>query len=805
MTKSRSKVGNMAIKIDLEKAYDRLEWSFIRLTLQHFNLPQWWVDLIMSCISCSHLSILVNGEKTESFAPSRGIRQGDPLSPYIFILCMEFLAWLIQGEVHNGNWKGIKVSQQGPIFSHIFFADDLVLFAKATKANCYTINKVLNTFCQASGQKISTSKSRVYMHASTNPSRIAMVESELGFKISKEFGKYLGVPIITDARDKHAFDYLIEKVRDKLAGWKAKTLSMAGRCTLINSVSSAIPTHVMQCCLLPPKVCANLDKLNRNFLWGDTSAKKKIHLMKWDLISRPKDEGGLGIKRSRCRNKALLAKRMWALRLGSEDVWALSLRNKYPPTRSRFCQKSITWKSLKQANHICDKGMGHLIQNGRTIKFWTDNWLDSGPLRNLISGPLLHHEESLHLNEVWDSSGSWCLDTLSMLLPPSIINTILAVPRPITSPLEDGICWKPSSNGLFSSASAYKIALNLDQTLSPPGCWRWIWKLNTLPRIIFFIWQLCHEKLPTKILLAQWKITPDNICPLCNIDPESCLHLFRDCPVIQPLWHLLGFTATSHFFTQTPTRTWAKHWSLDTTAPSLFPQFQWKDIFPVLIWTIWTGRNKWVMEHIPLDIPSIIHRTKTITTELCFNLPRKEPNNNIETILVNWKPPPPNFFKLNTDGSVTGNPGPAGAGGIIRDHTGNWVKGFSRKIGNTNSLAAELWGLRDGLVLAQELNIKRLIIELDAKAILDLVQTANLTSLSYHPYGALISDCRSLIQAFEETRLQHTYREGNATADLLAKAGASLFCPFVVFDHPPLFIVSQILADSQGVQYPRLM
>ena len=110
MNISRSKIGTMTIKIDLEKAYDRLEWSFIRLTLQHFNLPLWWIELIMSCISSSHLSVLVNGEKTESFAPSRGIRQGDPLSPYIFILCMEFLAWLIEGEVRNGNWKGIKTS-----------------------------------------------------------------------------------------------------------------------------------------------------------------------------------------------------------------------------------------------------------------------------------------------------------------------------------------------------------------------------------------------------------------------------------------------------------------------------------------------------------------------------------------------------------------------------------------------------------------------------------------------------------------------------------------------------------------------
>jgi hypothetical protein len=292
----------------------------------------------------------------------------------------------------------------------------------------------------------------------------------------------------------------------------------------------------------PSKTCAELDKLNRNFLWGDTSAKKKLHLIKWDSISRPKEEGGLGIKRSRCRNKALLAKRLWEFRLGSVENWAVALRNKYSPTRSTLCRKSISWKSLQQATPICDKGMGHLIQNGRTIKFWTDNWQNLGPIRSLISGPLLQHEESLLLNECWDSNGSWCFDKVSVILPSSITNIIMAVPRPFFSPLEDGLCWQPSKNGLFDSKSAYNIALNLEKSSPPMSCWKWIWKLNTLPRIILFIWQLCHERLPTKVLLSQRKIIQDNLCPLCHTNPESCIHLLRDCPSILPLWYSMGFT-----------------------------------------------------------------------------------------------------------------------------------------------------------------------------------------------------------------------------------------------------------------------
>ena len=150
MSISRSKVGTMALKIDLKKAYDCFEWLFIRHTLQFFHFPPSWIDFIMSCISSSSLEILVNTERLEDFSPSRGIRQGDPLSLYIFILCIEYLAYLIHDEADKGNWMGVKTSRDGPSFTHLFFADDVILFAKATKKNFTTINQVLDAFCSAS-------------------------------------------------------------------------------------------------------------------------------------------------------------------------------------------------------------------------------------------------------------------------------------------------------------------------------------------------------------------------------------------------------------------------------------------------------------------------------------------------------------------------------------------------------------------------------------------------------------------------------------------------------------------------------
>ena len=141
----------MAIKIDFEKAYDKLEWSFIREMLIRINLSQNLLDLIMSCVSSISTSILFNGGSLDPFLPFRGIRQGDPLSPYLFILCMDYLGQLIEKKCSLKQWNPVRASKGGLAFSHLMFADDLVLFAKTNQKNCATIREVFDSFCSRSG------------------------------------------------------------------------------------------------------------------------------------------------------------------------------------------------------------------------------------------------------------------------------------------------------------------------------------------------------------------------------------------------------------------------------------------------------------------------------------------------------------------------------------------------------------------------------------------------------------------------------------------------------------------------------
>lgn len=128
MHKKKGKKGFLLFKIDLEKAYDRVDWNFLRLTLDDFGFPNQTINLIMSCITSSSLTIKWNSEKLEPFSPNRGIRQGDPMSPYLFVLCMEKLVLLIQEKVQDKKWLPVKIAKDSPVISHLFFADDCLLF-----------------------------------------------------------------------------------------------------------------------------------------------------------------------------------------------------------------------------------------------------------------------------------------------------------------------------------------------------------------------------------------------------------------------------------------------------------------------------------------------------------------------------------------------------------------------------------------------------------------------------------------------------------------------------------------------------
>ena len=245
LSKKKGKTGYMAIKIDLEKAYNKIEWSFVREMLVRANFPPDLRNIIMSCVSTVSISILFNGEALNPIYPSKGIRRGDPLSPYLFILCMDFLGQLIEEKCNAKLWQPVKASQSGPAFSHLFFADELLLFAKADYINCSTIRDVLDDFCSISGQTVSEAKSKVYFSPNVDKDTRDSLCDILGFTSTPSLGRYLGIPLKHPSSSSQDFNFVLDRVKQKLSGWKASMLSLAGRQVLIQASSATIPAYVM--------------------------------------------------------------------------------------------------------------------------------------------------------------------------------------------------------------------------------------------------------------------------------------------------------------------------------------------------------------------------------------------------------------------------------------------------------------------------------------------------------------------------------------------------------------------------------
>ena len=362
MESMKGRIGYMIIKINLEKAYDRLEWGFVRNMLLSLNFHLDTMELIMSCISFTSVSLLFNGEQLEEFQPSRGLRQGDPISPYIFILCMEFLSSLINKKCNDDVWDRIKASRNGPGFSHIFFVDDLLLFGKATQENCEAISEVLEEFCSTTGQKISCEKSKVFFSPAVTAEDRADLTHQLGISETNNLGNYLGFPLWHKGRNMNEFLFVIDRVQAKLAGWKANCLSPAGRLVLLKAAVTPIVEYYMQCCKLLARVSERIGKLTRDFLWGSNDERRRLHLVGWEKVTNPPCIGGLSLFQVKARNDAILAKFFWLIASNPNVAWSRMLYSKYLTparlsARGRKYPASRTWKACKVRGVIFNKGL----------------------------------------------------------------------------------------------------------------------------------------------------------------------------------------------------------------------------------------------------------------------------------------------------------------------------------------------------------------------------------------------------------------------------------------------------------------
>jgi hypothetical protein len=180
----------------MAKAYDRVEWDFLQATLTSMGFPQNIITIIMKCVSTVSFSILLNGSPTNKFFPKRGLRQGDPLSPYLFIICADVLSNLLIKAQNDKKIKGVKIAQGAPEITHLLFADDSLMFCRANKEEITYIKNIISDYQRASGQLVNINKSEIMFSKHVTDEAKRSIHQILPMNQVEFFSRYLGMPTV---------------------------------------------------------------------------------------------------------------------------------------------------------------------------------------------------------------------------------------------------------------------------------------------------------------------------------------------------------------------------------------------------------------------------------------------------------------------------------------------------------------------------------------------------------------------------------------------------------------------------------
>lgn len=457
LKRKKGKSGACAIKLDMMKAYDRVEWSYLRGMLTKLGFADGFVDTVMRCVTSVSFSGRVNGQLSNPFKQSRGIRQGDPLSPYLFLICSEGLSCLLRGIGPLHLSRGVRVGIHAPWISHLLFTDDCFVFSEASHRGASRLQEVLDIYSRGSGQLVNKDKFAIFFSSNCTADTKLEVRNVLQIETEALAEKYLGLPTALGRSTMEAFEYMPSRLRGLMGAWSGREASCAGREILVKSIAQAIPTYPMSCFMIPKDTCWKMRAMISNYWWGSHADSRRIHWQRWELLTRPKPLGGMGFRDLNLFNLAMLGNQGWRLLENPNSLCARVLKGRYYQdsdflSASRRKHASHTWRAVLAGRDVLQKGLIRRIGDGTSTLVWRDRWLP-----NHFGGRPITTNADPQVQVVADlltPSGAWNADLIRQCFVPVDAQAILSTP--VRGAGEDVWAWELESHGLYSLRSAYR-------------------------------------------------------------------------------------------------------------------------------------------------------------------------------------------------------------------------------------------------------------------------------------------------------------------------------------------------------------
>ncbi|XP_026383665.1 uncharacterized protein LOC113279176 [Papaver somniferum] len=610
MKKKRGENGWLALKLDMSKEFD----------------------------STTQLSVMLNGSPCDSFTPTRGIRQGDPLSPYLFILAMEFLSRQLTTSQQDNKIKGIKVVALSPAIDHLLFADDCLIFTQANVTSVNNLLELLHTFSSQSGQVINFEKSSVYFSKKTKPE-------------------------------------VAESIKQIL---RVKSIG-----TMIKHVLNDVPIYQMGTFKLPANLLQQLTTIERKFFWGYHN-NRGHNPIAWMNVCRPTEMGGLAFRYLEKLNLALLTKLSWRICNEPNSLMAQTLSSKYFKSGYLLHQHisvdncSYTWNGISKGLEIVRQNYFLEINNGKKTRIWRDRWIPGMSQSPTPQNDFFRFYEFVEELMVQETA-QWNIHLITALFDADIALKIQALYIDISK--EDSIIWMPAKDGVFSVKITYKMLTYNDKEVQIEGrtidrkVWKSLWKYKDAQRIKLFAWKCIRGVHNTKIRREIYNSSTETSYDICGGYEETIEHIIFDCRHARSVWRGININIDAVRANYNTVSEWVTSWFSTSNQNR---DDKWIYSLMIGAWIIWKDRCDVVFQGVSLNPINSIHR---IHYHLASHLHETHNAASLYSNVSKWKPPLETIVKFNIDGSYDADTNQYGIGIVLRDSTGEFL-GMKRTYGS---------------------------------------------------------------------------------------------------------------------------
>ncbi|CAI0629580.1 unnamed protein product, partial [Linum tenue] len=476
---SRKKSGKpgLVFKLDIEKAFDNVNWNCLFKILNRLRLPDRLISWIKGLVTSPILSVLVNGEAAGFFNIRKGLRQGDPMSPFLFLLVMDILSVMLETLRSEGLISGFfmnEASEEGEV-THLMYADDTIIFCDANEDQVLNLLSTLVCFQSVTGLRINVEKSVMFPVGNFgNPDVFARIFG-CGWNFLPTI--YLGAPLGASPNSSAIWNKVLSRFQSRLEGWRGKFLSLGGRIVLCKSSLTSQPLYLFSLLKAPKTTIQKMERLECRFIWAGVQDKSKYHLVRWDVCKSTKERGGLGILDLGCMNSALLCKWFWKYASEPSSWWRNLIDVKYPRTSSEWRAGNgvgpigcSIWRCIMKEENMFWKFASVSPGGGAWVSFWNDCWIPGKMLKDSyprvaaassnrdawVSDLISFDNERV----VWDFPLMYSLRGGADRERNDLLNLLSLLPHDLINAGPAKLIWNPSPKDGFSVNSMYRALIH---------------------------------------------------------------------------------------------------------------------------------------------------------------------------------------------------------------------------------------------------------------------------------------------------------------------------------------------------------